>query len=360
MSIIRKPNGKYVVDMLNERNRRIQRTFTKRTEAEAFSAALTRKKYERKLVNNQLLSARYPILTALDEYEITKKNLKPNSIKKYGAVISFIREFIKANNIQYVDEFTPAKAEKFYRILIAERVIDKGNFKKTMKAKPKTVNFYLATIRELFKREILKDHLQKSPIIHIKNLKVEKPKPEYYTKEEVVSFFAQPMKLEYYNAFKGFLLTGMRFEELANLRCNDVDLEQKIIYVRNKEGFTAKTSNSIRQIPMSDELFSIVDHLVKDRGETDYLFTSPGGNKLRERSMLEVCKRVSKNAGIRSRAFIHKFRHTFATMLVQADVPIETIKELLGHSSINETLIYAHNKTNHRHHQVKILDQLFK
>lgn len=174
------------------------------------------------------------------------------------------------------------------------------------------------------------------------------------------SFFQQSMKIEYYNAFKAFLLTGMRFGELASLNCSDIDLENRLISVRNREGFTTKTDNAVREIPMGDELFNIVEQLVQNKSEKDFVFTSSTGEKLRERSLLVICKRVAKNAGITSRAFIHKFRHTFATMLVQWDVPLESIKELLGHSSIVETEVHAHNKTNHRHHQVRLLDNLFK
>ena len=207
---------------------------------------------------------------------------------------------------------------------------------------------------------MLKDRITKSPFAHIKNLKVDKPRPEYYTKEEIQAFFNQPMNPEYYNAFKAYLLTGMRFEELANLKVDDIDLNEKTISVCNKEGFKTKTENAVRIIPMSDDLYNIVSALLKSSGPNEYVFRSPKGEKLRERSLLEVCKRVAKKAGITSRPFIHKFRHTFATMLVQSDVPLETIKELLGHSSVVETEIYAHNKTNHRHHQVRILDNLFR
>ena len=167
------------------------------------------------------------------------------------------------------------------------------------------------------------------------------------------------MKLEYYNAFKGLLLTGTRFQEFANLRCNDVNLNDRFLYVRNKEGFTTKTEHSVRQIPMSDELHSIITEQLKNKKDNDYLFTGPSGQKLSERTLLAVCKRVASNAGIKSRAFLHKFRHSYASHLLHSDVPIEAIKELLGHANISETLIYAHNKTTHRHHQVQILDDLF-
>jgi len=360
MSIIKKPNGKYKADLVNENGKRIQRTFIKKGEAEAYEASIKRQKYEKKLVTNNLIKARHLLSESIQEYLRTKQNLKPNSIKKYKAVIDFVKEFIASNDLKYLDEFTPAKAESFYQYLVAERELDMGNHMKIVKAKPKTINFYLTTVKELFKREILKDHLQRNPFAHIKNLKVEKPRPEYYTKEEIQAFFNQPMKIEYYNAFKAYLLTGMRFEELANIKVADIDLNEKTINVCNKEGFTTKTENAIRVIPMSEDLFGIVAPLVRQTGKDDFIFKSPKGGKLKERGLLEVCKRVAKAAGITSRAFIHKFRHTFATMLVQADVPLETIKELLGHSSVVETEVYAHNKTNHRHHQVRILDDLFK
>ena len=360
MSIIKKPNGKYTVDIVNEYGKRIQRTFSKKSEADAFESSIVRTKYERKLVTNKLLSARHSLLDSIDEYLKAKQNLRPKSIQKYKAVMDFFSDFISVNNLKYLDEFSPTAAEKFYNILTAERELDKGNHKVTIKAKPKTVNFYLTSVKELFKREILKDRITKSPFAHIKNLRVDKPRPEYYTKEEIQAFFNQPMKQEYFNAFKAYLLTGMRFEELANLKFKDIDLKEKTISVCNKEDFKTKTENAVRIIPMSDDLYNIVSALMKSAGQDHYVFRSPKGGKLRERSLLEVCKRVAKKAGITSRPFIHKFRHTFATMLVQSDVPLETIKELLGHSSVVETEIYAHNKTNHRHHQVRLLDNLFR
>lgn len=359
MSIHKLNNGRYTVDIVNEYGKRVQRTFKLKNQAQAFEAEIKRKKYDRKLVRNNLLKARINFIKSIDDYELSKQNLKPASRKKYKAVMDVLRDFIRIKKIQYLDEFKPAHAEDFYNIICAEREVDKGTIKQMIKAKPRTVNFYLTSIRELFKREVLRGNVERNPFDHVKNIRVDKPRPDYYSKEEISNFFSQRMKIEYYNAFKAFLLTGMRFEELASLRCVDVDLDNKIINVRNYEGFTTKTANAVREIPMSEELFTIVSALVSGKRESDFVFNSPNGGKLRERTLLEVCKKVAIKAGITSRAFIHKFRHTFATMLVQSDIPLETIKELLGHSSIVETEIYAHNKTTHRHHQVRILDQLF-
>ena len=73
---------------------------------------------------------------------------------------------------------------------------------------------------------------------------------------------------------------------------------------------------------------------------------------------IDVCKEVAKAADINSRAFLHKFRHTYATLLIQRGIPIESIKELLGHWSVIQTEAYAHNNTDHLLPQVSRLNKL--
>jgi len=71
-----------------------------------------------------------------------------------------------------------------------------------------------------------------------------------------------------------------------------------------------------------------------------------------------VKKSMIVYAGITSRAFLHKFRHTYATLLIRYGTPIESIKELLGDWSVVQTEAYAHNNTDHMHSQVSRLNNL--
>ena len=73
---------------------------------------------------------------------------------------------------------------------------------------------------------------------------------------------------------------------------------------------------------------------------------------------LQDINKIAEKAGIKSRAFIHKFRHTFATYLIQNGVSIQSIKELLGHWSVTMTEVYAHNKSDHMHSEVSVLNGL--
>ena len=109
---------------------------------------------------------------------------------------------------------------------------------------------------------------------------------------------------------------------------------------------------------MNNKFYKLLEYLNKEKKNEFYVFTSPKGTQLRERRTLEVCKKAAAAAKIESRAILHKFRHTYATMLIRKGVSIESIKELLGHWSITETEIYAHNDSEHLHNEFSNLSNL--
>lgn len=359
MAIKLKKNGCFLVDVRDENRTRIQRTFKTRSDAKAFEGQIYRRKYEALLVKNKLRKVRYPIEKALEDFLATKSELRSSSIKKYTHFVVQMELFSKQFGILYIEEFTPDHATRFFNELVKERPAPTIKDKKRMaKPKPKTVNFFIQTARSFFAQEMMKDHIKRNPFRHIKPLKVEKPKPEYYTVEELKAFFAQKMPEAYRNAFLGLLMTGMRFGELANLTWDDIDFNGKFIFVRSKGNFRTKTHNSERAIPMQHDLYKLLRDIKRNKKSDLYPFCSPKGEQLRERRALEICKSIAESAGITSRAFLHKFRHTYATLLIRYGTPIESIKELLGHWSVVQTEAYAHNNTDHMHSQVSRLNNL--
>jgi len=355
MAIDKKKNGKYLVDMLDEHRKRVQRTFNKMADARAFERKVDDKKYLRKMLGLSLAKLRYPIAQALDDFANTKADLRSKSKQKYDGVINEIRNFININQIHYVDQFSPDYASVFFNLLIAEKKSDKGNI---VKAKPRTINFYIQVLKSFFRYEMLKGHIEKDPTIHLKNVKIEKQRPDYFTIIELNLFFEQDMIPQYRNAFWGLVSTGMRFSELSHLTWEDIDFQNRLIIVRSKDNFLTKTFESDRKIPMLKNLYLLLKHIQEQNFSDTYVFCNTKGMLLSERSLLEVCKRISTKAGIGGRSYLHKFRHTFATHLIQRGVSIETIQMFLGHSSIVQTQQYAHNKPDHLHQQVNVLNDI--
>lgn len=358
MAIKQKPNGSYLVYTRDLNGSRIKRTFRTKREAEAFESSIILQKYENRLINNGVKQARYLFLQAADDFVLMKSDLRDTSKRKYLFVINELKKFAAALNIIYIDDFLPDHATLLYNELIKEKETIRGKKKIKIRAKPKTVNFFLATVRAFFQQEYVKDHIKRNPMLHIRNLKVERRKPEFYSREELISFFSQPMDDAYKMAFMGLLFTGMRFAELANITWQDIDFKRKLFFIRSSENFKTKTFNSERAIPMNNIMYELLQKYYPQRLSDDFVFTSTKGFQLRERRLLETCKSVAKGAGITSNAYLHKFRHTYATMLIHNGVKIQNIKELLGHWSVVETERYAHNKSDHLHQDVSQLDRL--
>ncbi len=358
MAIKTKPNGKFQVDTRDKYGNRIQKTFRTKAEAKAFDGANEKSKYDEKLISAKLLTARYPMNQALDDFLASKIHLRPASIKKNKYVITQMKLVAKVFNVTYVDEFTPDHATKLYNELVREKPERGKNNSKMAMPKPKTINFFIQTVKAVFNQEVIKGHIKQSPMMHIKNLKVDKKKPDYYSPEEIKLFFQQQMNSAYRKAFLGLLFTGARFGELANLTWDDIDFKNRLIHIRSSENFKTKSFNSERNIPMHNLLYELLLEEHKKPNAFEFPFCSPSGKKLRERNLLTVCKKVAKAAGINTNAYLHKFRHTFASMLVQNGVPIHSVKELLGHWSVVQTEIYAHHKAELLHQEVSSLKNL--
>lgn len=358
-NIIKLKNGKYKTTVYDVHGVRHRKTFVKKVEADAYVSKLEAEKNTKKLVGNKIKLSRYPIDNEIDNFMNTKLELRPKTIQKYTNFTDQFKSFCNALNINYVDEFTNETANIYYNLLVRAKVDPKGSTDRIVKPKPRTINYYIRVARTFFNEQIALNHLEKNPMVTIKNLRVERQPPEYYSKDEIHSFFAQKMHIAYRNAFTVLLHTGMRFEEMANLTWDDIDLDKRLIYIRPKESFKTKTYCSIRSIPMNTVMLELFTNLSRNKQNDKYVLCSVEGAKMRERKLYYICNKIGKAADVKGKICLHKFRHTFASQLVQNNVRIELIQKLLGHSSIRETMIYAHLKSDRLHDEVKVLDTLF-
>jgi site-specific recombinase XerD len=122
---------------------------------------------------------------------------------------------------------------------------------------------------------------------------------------------------------------GLRSAEAVGLDLRDVDFEQELVHVRGKGG-------KERVVPLGEEAAFWTAQYLRDarpllaRGAVDALFLSARGRRL-DTSVLR-----------RTLPHPHRLRHAFATHLIEGGADLRTIQELLGHSSLSTTQIYAH------------------
>ncbi|MBH3408776.1 site-specific integrase [Pseudomonas glycinae] len=131
------------------------------------------------------------------------------------------------------------------------------------------------------------------------------------------------------------LNTGMRRGELFDLKWSAVNFHTKTI---TAAGATTKTSDT-RHIPMNKETVRVLEDWKKLAGKSRYVFPSQEGGRLED--VKSAWLRLLERAEIEGFRW-HDMRHDFASRLVMAGVPLNTVRDLLGHADIKMTLRYAH------------------
>lgn len=147
------------------------------------------------------------------------------------------------------------------------------------------------------------------------------------------------------------LYTGLRLGEICALQWADIDLSEQRILINksvqriseNGKSYTEigipKTQNSIREIPINNVLYHILESVKNPKG---YVLTGTE-HYLDPRTYQYYFKKILKELNINNYHF-HVLRHTFATRCVQSNVDIKSLSEILGHSTVNTTLnIYVHS-----------------
>ena len=144
--------------------------------------------------------------------------------------------------------------------------------------------------------------------------------PEIITMKDFAKILKGTKKPKHRLAFKLAMLTGLRISEVVNLKPEDVDFERNYFFVRTGKG------EKDRYIPIPKPLLKDLKNLPVN---------------LKVRALEYAIKRIAKKA-INKNIHFHTLRHSAATFWLSQKMDIRKIQVLLGHSSLNTTMIYTH------------------
>ncbi|MCC7537549.1 MAG: site-specific integrase [Deltaproteobacteria bacterium] len=153
------------------------------------------------------------------------------------------------------------------------------------------------------------------------------------------------------------LRTGLRQGELLALRWDDLDLVAGRLVVRRAvaRGIVGTPKNGkSREIPLGEEVLRALKSHRHLRGEL--VFTDERGDMLTKEECKHPLWRACRRAGLR-RIGWHVLRHSFASHLVMRGAPMKAVQELLGHSTMEMTMRYAHLSPDVRRDAVRLLDE---
>jgi integrase/recombinase XerD len=134
------------------------------------------------------------------------------------------------------------------------------------------------------------------------------------------------------------LETMLRVSEFVALQVEDISFAERILTVRDGKG------GKRREVPLSRSLARELRLHIGGRN-TGPLFQSPRGGSYSVRRIQQIVKGTAEDAGITKQVHPHLLRHTMATRLVNRGMPLDHIRKVLGHESIDTTRIYAETET---------------
>ena len=231
---------------------------------------------------------------------------------------------------------------------------DMGAYVESMKEQ----NFAAATIsRNIASLKAFYSYLMKEGIVEkdvtedLKAPKIEKKIPEILTMDEVIRLLNQPKgdspkEIRDKAMLELLYATGIRVSELISLKLSDVNLKMSYILCRD--------SHKERIIPFGREAKSaLIKYLDRIREEmignndSDMLFCNCSGQTMSRQGFWKLIKYYAKKADIKSEITPHTLRHSFAAHLVENGADLRSVQEMLGHSDISTTQIYANMNHNH-------------
>lgn len=276
-------------------------------------------------------------LKSFSDYLQLEKNYSPLTINAYVNDIRFFQEFILETFDQ--DNLLEVNYPQIRNWIVSLSDKEISN---------KSINRKISSLKAFYKFLLKTKQIQINPLSKHKSLKSPTKLQIPFSEKELDNVLNL---IKYPDGFDGvrdklvidlFYATGIRRIELINLKMQNVDLSNntlKVLGKRNKERI-------LPILPIISQNFKVYIaeranlEAIKDR---DYFFLTLKGVKLNESFVYRLINNYFSNVSEKVKKSPHILRHTFATHLLNNGADINSVKELLGHSSLASTQVYTHS-----------------
>ena len=270
------------------------------------------------------------------DYLQIEKNYSSNTLSAYKKDLIEFKNFINENFDKYPIEHAKYKAIRLWIVELVNKNLSN-----------RSINRKVSSLKSFYKFLVKTDTIGSSPLLAHSPLKQSKKIQVPFSKEEINSLLDSD---SFKDDFRGvlqktiitfFYFTGVRRIELINIKESDINMDSSTIRIMGKR-------SKERIIPMLPKLKkSILDYLYLRSQEFNkknlkYLFVSRTGSRLSEKYVYRTVNEYFKLVSPKVKKAPHVLRHSFATHLINEGADINSVKELLGHSSLSATQVYSH------------------
>lgn len=261
------------------------------------------------------------------------KKASQNTIMSYHSDLTKMLIYVRQQGVESIEAINPTVLNSY--ILYLERSGKSAA----------TISRYIASMKAFFEYLVREHRIQEDPSFRLKAPKVEKKIPGILTIQEMEYLLEQPVL----DSPKGYrdkamlellYATGMRVSELVHLQCDDVNLRFGWVVCRD--------GGRERMVPFGAKAGkALMDYLEKGREaflkkeNRGLLFLNCSGAPMSRQGFWKILKTYALNAGIEKDITPRMFRHSCAAHMVANGAELHTIQEILGHTDMTATQVYA-------------------
>ena len=269
------------------------------------------------------------------EYLKIEKNYSPKTIIAYQNDINSFKEFIS-------DEFQQSSLIKVNYSQIRSWIVllvNSGISNKTINRKISSLNSFYKFLKKIGVNKI-------NPLNEHKSLKTKSIVQIPFSKSEVSNVLNPENFTKDFDGVRDNLIleilycTGIRRNELINLKINNIDLANqriKVLGKRNKERYIPILNSTVQLLNSYLELRNKLNFI----NDKDFLLITSRGKKIYENLVNRVTKKYFSKYSSKLKKSPHILRHSFATHLLDNGADLNSVKDLLGHTSLAATQIYT-------------------
>ena len=234
-----------------------------------------------------------------------------------------VKSYLFYNNkfLEFINKPAEAISEEDIKAYLADLIGDKRKNAATVTLVRAALKFYY-------------DGILKKNIVTLKTPKIQKKLPTVLTREEVKRLIDAAPTQKSRLILMMLYSSGIRVSECCNLKMTDLELGQKMGWVRDGKG------GKDRLFILSDGIIEALAAFTTGRS-TVHIFANKSGKSLTPRNIQKIVATAARRAGISKAVSPHTLRHSFATHLLDSGENIRKIQELLGHSNLQTTQIYT-------------------
>lgn len=270
-------------------------------------------------------------------YVSLEKKYSPHTVKAYGTDLHEFKSFCE-------DTFEEPDIERVSYPLIRSWIVSLVN----NAISNRTINRKIASLKAYYRFLQRMGTIEINPLAKHKALKTSKKIEVPFSEAEMGALLQEVSFGDGFVGIRDRLIvellytSGIRRAELIGLKCADLDLIEgtmKVLGKRNKE----------RVIPLLQSTVTLFTAYLAERRvlqnivDGAYVFLSKTGHKIYETLVYRVINRYLSEVSLKAKRSPHILRHTFATHLLNKGADMNSVKELLGHSSLASTQVYTHN-----------------